>query len=72
MLAYLMLFAVLFNAICLHNAYFCHLFLQMFFVFMLCLGLLTRSLFISNIILHHAQWFYSVGFPNFMFTLFFK
>ena len=48
MLAYLMLFAALSNAVCLHNAsFFCHLFLQMLFVFMLCLGLLTHSLFIS-------------------------
>ena len=53
MLAYLMLFAALSNAICLHNAYF----LQMLLVFMACLGLLTHSLFISSIILHFAQCF---------------
>ena len=41
-------------------------------VFMLCLGLLTHSLFILSIILHHAQWFQSVGFRNFMFTPFFN
>ena len=33
----------------------------MLFVFMLCLGLLTHSLFISCINLHHGQCFYSVG-----------
>ena len=53
-LAYLMLLAALTNAVCLHNAFFlfffCHSFLQM-----LCLGLLTHGLFISSIILHHAQ-----------------
>ena len=43
MLAYLMLFAALCNAVCLHNTFF-HF--QMLFVIMLCLGLLTRSLFI--------------------------
>ena len=57
-LVYLMLFAALFNAVCLHNAFFvCHLFLQMLFIFMFCLGLLTHSLFISCINLHHAQCF---------------
>ena len=34
-------------------------------------GLLAHSLFISSMILHHAQCFYSVGFPNSMFTSFF-
>ena len=34
----------------------------MLLVFMLCLGLLTHSLFISSMILHHAQCFLSVGF----------
>ena len=52
MLAYLMLFAALSNAVCLYNA-----FLQMLFVFMLCLGLLTHNLFILSMILHHAQCF---------------
>ena len=56
MLAYLMLFAALSNAVCLHNAFFLF-FLQMLFVFMICLGLLTHSLFISSMILHHAQCF---------------
>ena len=59
MLAYLMLFAALSNAVCLHSAFFAffHLFLQMIFVFMLCLGLLSHSLFISCVDLHHAQCF---------------
>ena len=60
MLAYLMLFDALYNAVCLHNAFLSfYLFLQMLFVFMLCLGLLTHSLFISSMILQHAQccWF---------------
>ena len=61
MLAYLMLFAALSNAVCLYNASFlfsfCHLFLQM-----LCLGLLTYSLFISCVNLHHAQCFKSAVF----------
>ena len=57
-LAYLMLFAALSNAVCLYSAsFFCHLFLQMLFVFMLCLGLLTHSLFISFVDLCHAQCF---------------
>ena len=57
MLAYLMLFAALSNAVCLHNASFFHLFLKMLFVFMLCLGLLSHSLFISCVNSHHAQCF---------------
>ena len=59
MLAYLMLFAALSNAAYLYNASFFlgHRFLQMLLVFMLCLGLLTHSLFISCINLHHAQCF---------------
>ena len=44
----------------------------MLFVFMLCLALLTHRLFISNIILHHAQCFYSVGLPYSMFSPFFQ
>ena len=44
-LAYLMLFVCIM------------LFLQMLSVFMLFLGLLPRNLFISSIILHHAQCF---------------
>ena len=47
-LAYLMLFAALTNAVCLYNAsFFCYCFLQMLFIFMLCICLLTHSLFIS-------------------------
>ena len=57
MLAYLMLFATLSNAVCLYDASFFHLFLQMPFVFMPCLGLLPHSLFISCVDLHHAQCF---------------
>ena len=43
MLAYLMLFAALSNAVCLHNAFFLLIFANAF-CFMLCLGLLTHSL----------------------------
>ena len=56
-LAYLMLFAALSNAVCLYNASFLPIFLQLFFIFMFCLGLLTHSLFISCINLHYAQCF---------------
>ena len=56
MLAYLMLFAALTNAVCLHNVFFILIFADAF-CFMLCLGLLTHSLFISSIIFHHAQCF---------------
>ena len=55
-LAYLMLFAALSNAVCLHNA-FSFSFFANAFCFMLCLGLLTHSLFISSIIFYHAQCF---------------
>ena len=44
-LAYLMLFVALSNAVCLHMLLFCQWFLQMLFIFMFCLGLLTHSLF---------------------------
>ena len=58
MLAYIMLFAALSNAVCLYNgSFFFHLFLQMLFVFMLCLSLLSHNLFISCVNLHHAQCF---------------
>ena len=50
--AYLMLFAALSNAVCLYNA-----FLLLIFVFMLCLGMLTHSLFISSMIFHNVQCF---------------
>ena len=59
-LAYLMLLAALSNAVCLQNSFFSLfllLFLQMLFVFMLCHGLLTHSLLISGMTLHHAQCF---------------
>ena len=51
-LAYLMLFAALSNAVCLNNAsFFCHCFVKMLFIFMLCLCLFN----LCN--LHHAQCF---------------
>ena len=56
-LAYLMLFAALSNAVCLHNASFLSMISAIAFYFMFCLGLLTHSLFISCINLHHAQCF---------------
>ena len=65
MLAYIMLFGALSNAVCLYVH-----FLSLIFFFMPCLGLLTHSLFILNISLHHAQCFSSVGLPNSMFTPF--
>ena len=60
-LAFLMLFAALSNAVCLHNASFfaidfCKCFLFSLFMAHV-LGLLTHSLFISCINLHHAQCF---------------
>ena len=57
MLAYLMLFAALSNAVCLYNASFFPFMSANAFVFMLCLGLLSHSLFISCVYLHHAQCF---------------
>ena len=57
MLAYLMLFAALSNAGCLHNASFFSFISANAFFFMLCLGLLSHSLFISCANLHHAQCF---------------
>ena len=50
MLAYVMLFAALSNAVCIMLLFFP-------FLYMLCLGLLTHSLFISCIKLHLAQCF---------------
>ena len=65
MLAYLMLFAALFNAVCLYNAFiifllliFANVIVNVNVVIMLCLGLLTHSSFISGMIFHHAQCFY--------------
>ena len=69
-LAYLMLFAALTNAVCMYNAsFFCHSFLQMLFIFMLCLCLLTHSLFISffSICIMHSA-FNLFVFPNSIFA----
>ena len=74
LLAYLMLFAALSNAVCLYNASFFLFFLPLIFAnafLMLCDGLLTHSLFISCINLHHALCFYLLVFHNSMFTPFF-
>ena len=54
MLAFLMLFAALSNAVCLYDAFLLLIFANAF-CFMHCLGLLTHSLFISSIIFHHTQ-----------------
>ena len=57
-LAYLMLFAALSNAVCLHNASFLAIdFCKCFLFSCFYLGLLTHSLFVSYINLHHAQCF---------------
>ena len=56
-LAYLMLFAALSNAICLYNASFLPKISANAFILMFCLGLMTHSLFISCINLRHAQCF---------------
>ena len=56
-LAYLMLFAALSNAVCLYNASFLPMIYEIPFIFMFCHGLLTHSLFISCINLHHSQCF---------------
>ena len=61
-LAYLMLFAALSNAVCLYNASFFTIDFCKCFFFMFCLGLLTHGFFVSCINLHHAQCFCSVGF----------
>ena len=45
-LAYLMLFAALSNAVCLYNASFLPMIYAIVFIFMFCLGLLTHSLFV--------------------------
>ena len=52
-----MLFAALSNAVCLFNASFLPMISAIAFIFMFCLGLLTHSLFISCINLHHALCF---------------
>ena len=56
MLAYLMLLVALSNNVCLYDAFFLLIFAYAL-CFMLCLGLLTHSLFISSMIFHHAQCF---------------
>ena len=56
-LAYLMLFAALSNTVCLYNASFLPIISANAFYFHFCLGLLTHSLFILCIDLHHAQCF---------------
>ena len=68
MLAYLMLLAALSNVVCLCNAFFAIYFCKCFF-FMLCLGLLTHSLFISLFCIMHSV--FNLVFPNSMFTPFF-
>ena len=68
-LAYLMLFAAFTSAVCLYNASsFCHCFLQILFIFMLCLCLFTHSLFISFFICIMHSAFNLFVFPNSMFT----
>ena len=72
MLAWLMIFSDLFDAVCLHNAY---LFLAI--DFFKCFFFLAKSwvidtvFFLQIIILHHARCYYSVGIPSFMLTPFF-
>ena len=62
-LAYLMLFAALTNAVCLNNAsFFCHWMVQMLFNFMLCLCLFPFFI----CIMHSA--FNLFVFPHYMFT----
>ena len=48
MLAYLMLLAALYNAVCLHNAYFLLLIFANAFCVMLCLGLLTQCVYFKH------------------------
>ena len=76
MLAYLMQFTALFNAVCLYNA-------CLFFAIDFCIAIYTSAFllhalslsfwqfFISIIILHHVQWFKLVSFLDFMLTMFF-
>ena len=65
MLAYLMLFAALSNAVCLYNAsFFCHLFLQMLFVLVYCHIVCLFQVFTCT--MHSA--FNLLVFPNSMFT----
>ena len=59
MLAYLMLLAALSNAVCLDNAFYLFFAIDFCkcFLFMLCHGLLTDSLFTSSMIFHLAKCF---------------
>ena len=52
MLAFVMLLAALSNAVVLNNVF---LFFANAFYFMLCIGLLALSFFISSMIFHHSQ-----------------
>ena len=72
MLAYLMLFAALFNAVCLRNAFFL-LLLPLIFANALCFH--TLSWFIDTVRLIHVLIFimhsaFNLVYPNFMFTPF--
>ena len=72
-LAYLMLFAALTNSVCLYNAsFFCHLFLQMLFIFMLCLCLFHFFLFASFTVLLICLFFLILCSHRCCFLLFFK
>ena len=72
MLAYLMLFAALSNAVCLYNAFLQLLIFANAFCFMLCLGLLAQFVYFKYDfpIMHSA--FDLLVFPNSMFTPFLK
>ena len=59
MLAYLMLFAALSNAVCLYKDFHAIDFCKCFFLHALS-WFMTHSLFISSMILHHAQWFFLI------------
>ena len=61
-LAYLMLFAALSNDICLYNASLLQVISAIAFILIFCLGLLTHSLFISRINLHHANFLLMIVF----------
>ena len=61
-LAYLMLFAALSNAVCLYNAFFFDIDFCKCFLFHALSWFITHSLFISSMIFHHALCFYSSRF----------
>ena len=67
-LAYLMLFAALSNAVCLIMFLFLPLISANAFIFMFCLCLLTHSLFINVLICIMHSAFNLFVFPNSMFT----